>query len=348
MAYPNDNRNIDQDPNASERKKDHIDLAFKSIVSPSEIDTRFYYEPMLSGHPKDSNHIECQFDGKLLKAPLWVSSMTGGTAKAKTINENLAKACGEYKLGMGLGSCRQLLFSDEYLKDFQVRKWTNQQPLYANLGIAQIETLVNDKKLHLIIELIDKLDADGLIIHVNPMQEWLQPEGDRYYQSPVETIEKVLQSIDIKIIVKEVGQGFGPASLEALLRLPLIAVDFGASGGTNFALLEILRSSSPMFVENFKPLVQLGHSAQEMVVLANKINTKLATQRQCRQLIISGGIADFLDGYFLTEKSEIPAIYAQASGFLKYAMDSYEVLQQYVNAQINGLSLSKAFLKIKY
>ena len=273
--------------------------------------------------------------------------MTGGTAKAKTINENLAKACREFKLGMALGSCRQLLFSDDYLKDFQIRKWMDNQPLYANLGIAQIETLVNEKKLSMITELIQKLETDGLIIHVNPMQEWLQPEGDRYYQSPIETIEKVLQSIDIKIIVKEVGQGFGPQSLMALLKLPLVAIDFGASGGTNFALLEILRSSSDMYVENNKPLVHLGHTASEMVDFANQLAQELKESILCNQLIISGGINDFLDGFYLTEKSEIPAIYGQASGFLKYAMESYEILQEYVTAQINGLSVAKSFLKIK-
>lgn len=347
MANPYQNGHNEQDPNASERKKDHIDLAFKSKVLPSSVDNRFYYEPMISGHPEHNDALQCRFDDKILNAPLWVSSMTGGTEKAKTINENLAKACGAFKLGMGLGSCRQLLFSDEYLKDFQIRKWMGSQPLYANLGIAQIETLVNEKKLHLISDLIQKLETDGLIIHVNPMQEWLQPEGDRYYHSPTETIEKLLQSIDIKVIVKEVGQGFGPESMKALLKMPLIAIDFGASGGTNFALLEILRSSSDMFVENNKPLVLVGHTASEMVDLSNQLAKELTESRLCNQLIISGGIQDFLDGFYLTEKSEIPAIYGQASGFLKYAMESYEILQEYVTAQINGLSVAKSFLKIK-
>jgi isopentenyl-diphosphate Delta-isomerase len=93
MANPNNIGQNDQDPNASERKKDHIDLAFKSKVLPSAVDTRFYYEPMISGHPKDNSSLKCMFDGKSLDAPIWVSSMTGGTEKAKIINENLAKAC---------------------------------------------------------------------------------------------------------------------------------------------------------------------------------------------------------------------------------------------------------------
>jgi isopentenyl-diphosphate delta-isomerase len=115
------------------------------------------------------------------------------------------------------------------------------QPLYINLGIAQIEQLLNNNDSVRIKELINKLDADGLIIHVNPMQEWLQPEGDRFRQSPIDTIKRVIDIADFKIIVKEVGQGMGPASLKSLLALPLEAIDFAANGGTNFALLEILR-----------------------------------------------------------------------------------------------------------
>ena len=123
-----------------------------------------------------------------LKAPLWVSSMTGGTDLANTINHNLAKAAGEYGFGMGLGSCRSLLTSDEYLSDFYVKTLMPDMPLFANLGIAQCEQLITSGKTSLIKDLISKLDADGLIIHVNPFQEWLQPEGDRFNNPPIDTI----------------------------------------------------------------------------------------------------------------------------------------------------------------
>ena len=122
----------------SDRKKDHIELAFESVVANQ--DSRFYYEPLFSGHPQGELE-PVHFAGKQMKAPLWVSSMTGGTKEAGIINKNLARACGQFGLGMGLGSCRIILKDDEYLPDFQLRKEMGDYPLYANLGVAQLEEL---------------------------------------------------------------------------------------------------------------------------------------------------------------------------------------------------------------
>lgn len=331
---------------ASSRKRDHIDLAFKARIASALTDQRFDYEPLLAAHPVDTSDIATTFDNKSMSAPLWISSMTGGTEKAGVINLNLAKACGEFKLGMGLGSCRQLLYSDDYLQDFQIRKYLGDQPFYANLGVAQIESILESGHIDKISQLIDKLDADGLIIHVNPMQEWLQPEGDHFKRAPIHTISDVLEKSDIKVIVKEVGQGMGPRSIEALLQMPLAALDFAASGGTNFALMEILRSS-PEIGKYYQSLVHIGHTSLEMVSLTNQIARDLGDKCLTKQVIISGGITDFLDGYYLIEQSHLPAIYGQASGFLKHAMGDYSLLQDYISKQINGLSLAKAYLKIK-
>ena len=335
------------DPTAASRKKDHIELAFRSQVGNSEIDQRFYYEPLLAAHPVPGNLPSFSFLGKTMRAPIWVSSMTGGTEWARTINHHLARACRDFGLGMGLGSCRSLLFGDDTLGDFNVRKFIgDDQPLYANLGIAQIEQLVDSNELYRIRQLIDKLEADGLIIHVNPLQEQMQPEGDCFRRSSLETIKSVLDEMDISLIVKEVGQGMGYESLKALFQLPLEAVDFAASGGTNFALLELLRSD-PKKMEWFQPLVHVGHSAEEMVVMTNQIKQELGDKLQCRQVIISGGIRNFLDGYYLTQKLNLPCVYGQASGFLKHARGTYQELYEYVEAQVQGLEVANAFLQVK-
>ena len=347
MANPNfsENENIN-DPSASHRKSDHIDLAFSSRVGADKIDDRFYYEPIMSNHPIGIENLGLNFLGKNLAAPLWISSMTGGTNKAVTINKNLATACGEFKLGMGLGSCRQLLASDEYLGDFQVRKYLGDQPLYANLGIAQLEKLIDDNQVTKVALLLDKLEADGLIIHVNPMQEWLQPEGDRFKYAPIDTIKRILETNDVKIIVKEVGQGMGPQSLKALLSLPLEAIDFAASGGTNFALLELLRSSE-IQNENYQNLTKIGHNPMDMIKIVNELVKELGDNCLCRQIIISGGVSDFLDGYYYMQKLLLPSIYGQASGFLKHATGSYATLQEFSEKQLLGLSLAKAYLTVK-
>ncbi len=335
------------DPNAASRKKDHINLAFQSQIGQASLDDRFYYEPLLTAHPKNRESETFTFLGKNMKAPLWVSSMTGGTLMANTINHNLARVCKDFGLGMGLGSCRQLLRSDEYLKDFDVRNQIGQQaPLFANLGIAQLEQLLDSKEEYLIDNLLEKLKADGLIIHINPLQEWLQPEGDRFQHPPIETIMRLMDKAEYPIVVKEVGQGFGYQSLRTLLQLPLAAVDFAANGGTNFAKLELLRSDAQK-QEIYGQLAHVGHSAEEMVDMTNKLVSELGDNIRCKQIIISGGIQTFLDGYYLINKLNLDGIYGQASAFLKHARGHYEELYQHVETQVNGLELAKAFLKVK-
>ncbi len=335
------------DPTAAARKRDHIELAFQSQVAQVELDGRFSYEPLLAAHPKPGSLPPISFLGKTLKAPIWVSSMTGGTDWAHTINHNLARACGEFGLGMGLGSCRSLLFSDERLEDFAVRHLMgNDLPLFANLGVAQVEQLLAKNEWQRVDGLLEKLQADGLIIHVNPLQEWLQPEGDRFERPPIETIAEFLEKSQTPLIVKEVGQGMGYESLKALFQLPLQAVDFAAGGGTNFAKLELHRSD-PVKQEIFAHLARVGHTAAEMVQFVNQIKAGLGERMRCGQVIISGGIQSFLDGYWLINKVELPSVYGQASGFLRHAQGSYEELQDYVAAQIRGLELASAFLRVR-
>ncbi len=339
--------NPDRDPTASARKQDHIELAFQSQVAASGLDERFYYEPLLSAHPVSPALRPFSFLGKTLHSPLWVSSMTGGTALAKTININLARACAEFGMGMGLGSCRQLLYTDDVLADFDVRDWLGPDlPLFANLGVAQIEHLFERNETDRIPALLAKLRADGLIVHINPLQEAMQPEGDVFKVPPLETIQRLLQLFDFDLIVKEVGQGFGPASLRALLQLPLAAIEFAAAGGTNFTKLELLRSD-PLRQLTFEKITAVGHSAEEMMQFVNTLQIELGDRCLTRSLIISGGIRDFLDGYYLLKKSSLPAVYGQASGFLKYAQGEYTDLRTFVQSQVRGLELAEAFLRIK-
>lgn len=330
---------------SSDRKKDHIDMAIDSQMHPKLNDARFYYEPILSQHPADNEIKPVSFGSKTLSYPIWVSSMTGGTQLAKTINHNLAKACREFGLGLGLGSCRKLIDHPECLADFDVRELIGMElPLYANLGIAQVEQWLQSNQQDNIRKIVQILRADGLIIHVNPLQEYLQAEGDRFKSKPLDTIKKMLEQFSFPIIVKEVGQGMGPNSLKELLQLPLQAIEFAAFGGTNFSVLEMQRQSSDSD-RVFLPLTKVGHTAEEMVNFCNQIVD--TNKILCKQIIISGGVRNFLDGYYLIGKSKIPAIYGQASNFLKYAMDDYETLRAYVLSQIRGLNLANSYLKIK-
>ncbi|MCA0236727.1 MAG: isopentenyl-diphosphate delta-isomerase [Bacteroidetes bacterium] len=341
-----DQEMTEQDPTAETRKKDHIEMAFRSRVEASDLDARFYYEPMLAAHPVAGSLPAVSFLGKTLRTPVWVSSMTGGTAMAAHINRNLARACAEFGMGMGLGSCRQLLYSDEFLADFDVREEMGPDlPLLANLGVAQVEKLLRQKEIDRIPALLERLRADGLFIHVNPLQEAMQPEGDRFERPPLEVVQEVLETLQCPVVVKEVGQGFGPESLRALLQLPLAGIEFAAAGGTNFAKLELLRST-PEKQAIFEKIASLGHTAAQMLQWANALQPTLS-RSDLPLLILSGGVRDFLDGYYLLQKSTFPAVYGQASGFLKHAQGDYTDLQAYVQAQVQGLELAYAFLRTR-
>jgi isopentenyl-diphosphate delta-isomerase len=162
---------------------------------------------------------------------------------------------------------------------------------------------------------------------------------------PIETIGEFLSLSDMKIIVKEVGQGMGTESITRIMRLPIEAFELAAFGGTNFARVELARSS-PQKKELFHPLSMIGHSADEMLELINQ-GAVSAEKSGCRQIIISGGVHSFLDGYYYMSKSILPAIYGQASGLLRYAQGDYEDLRQYITGQIRGLLFARAFLKVK-
>ncbi|MFY9151085.1 MAG: isopentenyl-diphosphate delta-isomerase [Prolixibacteraceae bacterium] len=328
---------------STDRKLEHINLALDSQTKLTEQDLRFNYEPMLSAHPENLD-LSIPFLGKILQTPIWVSSMTGGTGVAQSINRNIARACREFGMGMGLGSCRKILFDKTHWADFDFRDEIGDQPFWANLGIAQIEELLLSRNIQAIVDLVGNLRADGLIIHVNPLQEWFQPEGNRLKQAPVDTIRQLLELVQVKIIVKEVGQGLGPESLKQLLDLPIEAIEFGAYGGTNFSKLEMLRDDEQKLAANL-PFAFVGQSAEQMVDSVNQI-LNVNPNPACNQLIISGGIQNALDGYYLTSKSQMPSVFGMASAVLKHASESYESLETFLKNQVQALSLAKTYLKI--
>lgn len=349
------------DPLSEDRKLDHIKLAIDSQTDFNTKDKRFFYEPIFSGLNTENIDLKINFSGMELNGPFWISSMTGGTNLAKELNSRFAIACGKYGIGMGLGSCRCLLDSEKIenhprYNEFNIKDHMVGYPLYANIGVSQVEELLKENKITRLNDLVYALKADGLIIHINPLQEWYQPEGDRYNSSPLELIKEVLSVIEFPLIVKEVGQGFGPESLLELMKLPLAAIDFGAYGGTNFSKLEYLRSDEKSdFDQEFDSagFIYVGHTANEMVefiidILGNSSVEDL-DKIKCKNFIISGGVKDYLQGHFLQGKLGTvgaSSIIAQASGFLKYALLGQEQLDKYIEHNLQGLKLAKMLLRV--
>ncbi|MCO5260113.1 MAG: isopentenyl-diphosphate delta-isomerase [Crocinitomicaceae bacterium] len=338
-------KNLNKIAKQTESRKDsHLELALSS--QNEQIDTRFYYEPMMAAHPSDVEEWPVQIGTKILRFPIWISSMTGGTKKTNEINMRLANTAAKHGLGIGLGSSRIALENDKKINDFDIRPIIGRQlPFYLNFGIAQIEKMLEEKSTQSIVDLVGRLDADGVIIHVNPLQEWMQPEGDRIKKTPIETIQLFLKATQLSVIVKEVGQGFGYKSMKELMQLPLTAIEFAANGGTNFSKLELMRNQSKS--EFLMPFVQVGHSAEEMVLLNNSLIQELGNKVQCKTVIISGGIKNCLDGYYLLQSSKANAVYGQASEFLKHAKVSQEALDEFTKRQIEGLLLARTYLTLK-
>ena len=327
------------------RKNDHLDLAFSSRVDARDANPHFYYEPLLSAHPQ-GDLPAFAFAGKTMRLPVWVSSMTGGGNRSGIINQRLAQVCRTFGMGLGLGSCRLLLDDDRHFSDYDVRSILgDEQPLYANLGICQLEKMIDDNQLPRIDELVTRLRADGIIIHINPLQEAFQPEGDVLHHAPVDLLDAFLKQTRLRVIVKEVGQGMGPESLRRLMQMPLQAIEFGALGGTNFSLLELMRHSSPA-TEALKPFVQVGHTADEMLAMIQQLideKNNISTP----ELIISGGISSPLHGWQLVKSSPLPSVFGMGAPFLQHANESEEALHQYVGGIEKTWQLADAFLRVK-
>ena len=331
------------DENSSNRKQDHLDLALKSQLFSDELMSQFNYEPMLMGHPSSESR-EQLFLGQKIQTPFWVSSMTGGTEHAYAINHLLADACARHGMGMGLGSIRPLLEDRSRFKDFDLRGILGSDlPFYANLGVAQIEQILDQKWQNKIIDLLGDLKVCGLIVHVNPLQEFLQPEGDRFLRPPLETIQELAEAFPFKLMVKEVGQGFGPKSLEALLSLPIDGIELAGFGGTNFSKLEIFRQQeiSPVF-QDFQ---YVGHTAIEMIDHLNKIWDQHTGQ--CQNIIISGGVNSILQAYYLRCLCPGNSVIGMASNFLRHALLGKEKLNEFIIESKKAYSLAQNMLTLK-
>lgn len=329
-------------PHLSQRKSDHLDLALSAQADGLQSKFQLDYEPLFGHHPerlKSFKNEEFSFLGKTMRLPLWVSSMTGGTEHAGHINRLLARACAAYGMGMGLGSCRSLLESDEFFNDFNLRPELGPEvPFFANIGVAQLEELLVQGKESLLGEMVESLKADGLIVHLNPLQEWFQPEGDRYQTPAIEVLRHFKEKLSLPLIVKEVGQGMGPRSLLALCELGVTGIEFGAYGGTNFSKLENLRRND--LWPHWQDFECVGHSADEM--LTNLLH--IAKQRELPKLIISGGIRSCVQGHSLLIRAPEGSVLGMATPFLEQARKGADALDSFVQSWAEGLEMAAEFL----
>ncbi len=221
-----------------QRKQDHIKLALLPINQSSELNPFDNYSLIHEALPDinfDEISIESYRFNKSVKKPFIISSMTAGHANALNINECFMKACSQTNWAMGVGSQRRELTDKTASEEWKLlRRDYPHVSLYSNLGIAQII----DTPLASIERLIDSLQASALIIHCNPLQESIQPEGTPHFKGSWNALNQLVQQIRIPIIIKETGCGFSKTTLARLNDLGISAVDVSGTGGTHWGRIE--------------------------------------------------------------------------------------------------------------
>ncbi|CDZ77821.1 Isopentenyl-diphosphate delta-isomerase [Legionella massiliensis] len=220
------------------RKQDHIDLALRQDNQASELNVldkiSLVHEALPDLDFAELN-ISTQRFGSEVATPFFVSSMTAGHRGGLSINRNLVEACAESGWAMGVGSQRRELTDSEAPAEWHsLRRDFPQVSLFSNLGIAQI---INTP-LYQIQALIDSLQAEALIIHCNPLQESIQPEGTPQFRGCWEALAHLVAKMDVPVIVKETGCGFSLQTLKRLNEIGVSVVDVSGLGGTHWGRIE--------------------------------------------------------------------------------------------------------------
>lgn len=220
------------------RKQDHIDLALMPCNQTEDLSMLDRISLIHDALP-DLNFNEIDISTIRLKkkaeTPFFVSSMTAGHRDAKNINNNLMAAAEQSGWAMGVGSQRRELSDNNAYKEWQsLRKNHPVVSLFGNLGISQL-ILSN---LDDVCRLTDALQADGLIIHCNPLQECIQPEGTPDFKGCWQALERLVNKISLPVIIKETGCGFSKASCKRLIELGISVIDISGLGGTHWGRIE--------------------------------------------------------------------------------------------------------------
>lgn len=180
---------------------------------------------------------------KHLAAPILISSMTGGTAAGASFNRTLALAAAQCGIAMGVGSQRAAIESPELAESFNIRKFAPNALLFANLGAVQLNYGYGIDECK---KTVDMLEADALYLHLNPLQEALQPEGNHDFSGLLPKIEQICRSLPLPVLVKEVGWGIGLETARQLLEVGVAGIDVAGAGGTSWAKVESYRQPDPL------------------------------------------------------------------------------------------------------
>lgn len=231
----------------NQRKTEHIRLCLSENVEGVNKTTGLEGISFLHNAMPEINFADIDlgtsFLNKRLNAPFLVSSMTGGSELATTINQNLALAAEEKRWAVALGSTRALLESSAHEDSFLIRKQAPTVPLIANLGVVQLNYGYGADEARSIVEMTE---ADSLVLHFNTLQEAVQDGGDLNFENLLPKIEQVTSSLDVPVGAKEVGFGIDGEVAEKLYNAGISYIDVAGAGGTSWSQVEKLRSQDPL------------------------------------------------------------------------------------------------------
>jgi len=271
-----------------QRKKDHVELSLSDDVEYSNTTGFEQYQFIHNALPEvnfEDVTTEATLLGRTFSFPLFISSMTGGYTDAGSVNTIIAEFCEHNHLPFGVGSQRIMLEDPETISTFSVvREKAPNAFIASNIGGAQLAGGLPVDQMHL---LIDSIQADAVIVHLNPLQELMQPEGDRNFKGIVDGIAKMADDSPVPVIVKETGAGITGSVAKRLLDAGVSVVDIAGSGGTSWAKIENRRPSNERPQEIFD---EWGTSTVQCLLEITGLK-----QDQAFELIASGGIRSSYD-----------------------------------------------------
>ncbi|MDL2246587.1 type 2 isopentenyl-diphosphate Delta-isomerase [Methanobrevibacter sp. OttesenSCG-928-K11] len=268
---------------------------------------------------KEEIDISTEVFGKKLESPLFITAITGGHPSAKKINKELAIASEQKQIGLGLGSQRAAVENADLVDTYTIaREYAPSSLLIGNIGAPQIDYALNA---------VEMLDADILAIHLNPLQESIQPEGDINAKGYINSISKITETVDVPVMIKETGTGISAECAIDLEKSGIDYIDVAGAGGTSWAAVETYRADDRYLGETFW---DWGIStAISTVEVASSVNVPI---------ISSGGIRSGLDA------AKAIALGADAAGIalpmLKEAYLGHENIIEYINKFNQSLKIA--------
>ena len=315
----------------SARKSDHIRINLEQDVRSkltNGLERYFFLHNALPELNLEEVDLSVQVFGKKLKAPLLISSMTGGSKEATQINQRLAEAAQASGVAMGLGSQRAAIEDKKLASSYKVRNVAPDILLFANLGAVQLNYGYGLDHLQ---RAVDMAEADALMLHLNALQEAVQPEGDTNFSGLLQKIEIMCKQLPVPVVIKEVGWGISGDLAKHLAHAGVQGIDVAGAGGTSWTQVEMHRAKNKRQARLAAAFADWGIPTAESIM---QVREAVRTMR----IFASGGLRSGLDiAKCIALGAELGGM---ASPYLKAADQSAEAVVQTIQEVARELQVA--------